>query len=128
MVQITLVDIAESEKICEAADVIRQPWLRDEGFISIRVNEPDWDVNYSGLEPILTVREGFSGKESVLIFASHSSIMLPAMNELVLEMYEALDCLSRCIRPNSKMDEVSLAFRRRDSYHKARRLVERMEG
>ena len=126
---ITLKDIAESEKICEAADILQAPWLIDGEYISIKVNEPDWEVDYSGLEPILTARDGYSGKETVLAFASHASTQLPAMNKLVREMLHALKFYAnmenyRCIISGG----ISGSEVANDFGDEARRLIERLEG
>ena len=99
---ITLKDIAESEKICEAA--IPEPGVKQQVSVAYRT-------------------------ENQLAFEDHARIRLPAMNKLALEMLHALKFYAdmdnyRCIISGGiNGSEVA-----NDFGDEARRLVERMDG
>lgn len=122
---ITLKDIAESEKICEAAT--RGPWFKfqdGEGNLEQHgVRGDAWDV--------------YVHSRGDARFIAYARTMLPAMNKLVREMMEMLDELScdqiggllGCSVCVIQIDEHGNPDHQEDCIKgKARRLVERMDG
>ena len=121
---ITLKDIAESEKICEATT--KGPWsieeeeadmgdwiaTRDIPELNIKIGGSRWRKVVNSLEI----------KEEDAQFIIHARTQLPAMNKLVREMYRELKfvALRGCVSPGEPKC-VCLFCR-------ARRLVERLEG
>jgi len=94
----TLKQIEESERICEAADIFRMPWVLNfnEPLLLVQAQEADHSVGADGREAIMTLREGIDPEwgPAILAFASHASTMLPATLELVRELYDLIQELS----------------------------------
>ena len=121
---VTLKDIAESEKICEAAT---------EGF-GARF-DAEWSTEGPYVIPSRDA-DGFAKdyikvplSQSELI--AHARTQLPAMNELVREMLGIIEELVGAVEHIATISQEMVAHNfmcESEEVSKARRLVERMEG